>query len=329
MTSCGPPAARRIDVGSIFENIAMTVGRTPLVRLGRVGQGLGAVLAGKIEMRNPGGSVKDRIGLAMVEAAEAAGQLKPGSLLVEPTSGNTGIALAMIAAAKGYKLILTMPESMSPERVSLLKAFGAEVVLTRGTLMTEAVERARQLVRDNPGAVMLQQFENPANPAAHRATTGPEIWEDTAGAVDAVVAGVGTGGTITGVGEFLKSKKPSVRMIAVEPRNAAVLSGGRVGAHFIQGIGAGFVPKILRREIIDEVITVTEDQAFDHARRLACEEGILTGISSGAAMAAALEVAARESMRGKLVVVILCDGGERYVTTPLFREILGSVKRSA
>jgi cysteine synthase len=316
-------------VASIFESIAATVGRTPLVRLRRVARGIGGVIAGKIEMRNPGGSVKDRIGLAMVEAAEARGQLRPGSLLVEPTSGNTGIALAMIAAAKGYRLVLTMPESMSPERVSLLKVFGAEVVLTPGTLMMEAVERARQLVRENPGAVMLQQFENPANPAAHRATTGPEIWEDTDGAVDAVVAGVGTGGTITGVGEFLKSKKPSVRMIAVEPRNAAVLSGGRVGAHFIQGIGAGFVPKILRRDLIDEVIAVTEDQAFHHARQLACEEGILGGISSGAAMAAALQVAQRESMRGKLIVVILCDGGERYVTTPLFREILGSAKRTA
>jgi cysteine synthase A len=313
-------------VGQIFEDIAATVGRTPLVRLSRAGKGLPAHLIGKVESKNPGGSVKDRIGLAMIEDAERSGKLAPGSVLVEPTSGNTGIALAMIAAAKGYKLVLTMPESMSLERVALLKAFGAEVVRTPGTLMIEAVERARKLVRETPGAVMLQQFENPANPAAHRATTAPEIWEDTDGAVDVVVAGVGTGGTITGVGEVLKQKKPSVRMVAVEPKNAAVLSGGRVGPHFIQGIGAGFVPKILRRELIDEVITVTEDEAFAGARLLASSEGILVGISAGAAMAAALTVARRDAMRGKMVVVILPDGGERYVTTPLFQEILASSK---
>lgn len=306
----------------IFEDIAATVGRTPLVRLGRLGKGLPADLIGKVESRNPGGSVKDRIGLAMIEDAERSGKLKPGAVLVEPTSGNTGIALAMIAAAKGYRLILTMPESMSAERVALLKAFGAEVVRTPGTLMIEAVERARKILRETPGAVMLQQFENPANPAAHRETTAREIWEDTGGAVDVVVAGVGTGGTITGVGEVLKERKPSVRMVAVEPKNAAALGGGRVGPHFIQGIGAGFVPKILRRELIDEVIAVSEDAAFDHARRLACEEGILVGISSGAALAAAMEVAQREAMRGKMVIVILPDGGERYVSTPLFQEML-------
>jgi cysteine synthase A len=266
--------------------------------------------------------VKDRIGLAMIEDAERSGKLKPGAVLVEPTSGNTGIALAMIAAAKGYRLILTMPESMSAERVALLKAFGAEVVRTPGTLMIEAVERARKIQRETPGAVMLQQFENPANPAAHRETTAREIWEDTGGAVDVVVAGVGTGGTITGVGEVLKERKPSVRMVAVEPKNAAALSGGRVGPHLIQGIGAGFVPKILRRELIDEVIAVSEDAAFEHARRLACEEGILAGISAGAALAAAMEVAKREAMRGKMVIVILPDGGERYVSTPLFQEML-------
>ena len=281
----------------IFADIAATVGRTPLVRLARIGKGLPADLIGKIESKNPGGSVKDRIGLAMLADAEQRGKLKPGAVLVEPTSGNTGIALAMIAAARGYRLILTMPESMSPERVALLKAFGAEVVRTPGTLMLEAVERARQIVRETPGAVMLQQFENPANPAAHRETTAREIWEDTEGAVDVVVAGVGTGGTITGVGEVLKAKKPSVRMVAVEPKNAAVLSGGRVGPHLIQGIGAGFVPKILRRELIDEVMAVSEDEAFDFARRLACEEGILTGISSGAALAAAMVVAQRERLR--------------------------------
>src|SRR4051812_9274954 len=235
----------------------------------------------------------------MIAAAEAEGRLGPRSVLVEPTSGNTGIALAMVAAAKGYRLILTMPESMSTERVALLRAFGAEVVLTPGTLMIEAVERARKIVRETPNAVMLQQFENPANPAAHRATTAVEIWEDTGGAVDCVVAGVGTGGTITGIGEALKEKKPRVRMVAVEPKNAAVLSGGRVGPHFIQGIGAGFVPKILKREIIDEVIAVSEDEAFTEARRIASEEGILVGISAGAALAAAVRVAQREEMSGK------------------------------
>jgi cysteine synthase A len=263
----------------------------------------------------------------MIADAEAKGRLGPGSVLVEPTSGNTGIALAMVAAAKGYRLILTMPESMSAERVALLRAFGAEVILTPGTLMLEAVERARQIVRETPKAVMLQQFENPANPAAHRETTAKEIWEDTDGAVDCVVAGVGTGGTITGVGEVLKAKKPSVRMVAVEPKSAAVLSGGRACPHFIQGIGAGFVPKILRRDLIDEVLTATEDEAFEHARRLAAEEGILGGISAGAALSAAMTVASREQMRGKMVIVILCDSGERYVTTPLFQELIKPWKR--
>jgi len=309
-------------VASIHEDIAGTIGRTPLVRLKRIGLGLPAELIGKVESRNPGGSVKDRIGFAMIADAEAKGMLGPGSVLVEPTSGNTGIALAMVAAAKGYRLILTMPESMSAERVLLLRAFGAEVVLTPGTLMLEAVERARRIVRETPRAVMLQQFENPANPAAHRETTAKEIWEDSGGAVDCVVAGVGTGGTITGVGEVLKEKKPSVRMVAVEPKNAAVLSGGRAGPHFIQGLGAGFIPKILRRDLIDEVLTATEDQAFEHARRLAAEEGILAGISAGAALSAAVTVAGREEMRGKMVVVILCDSGERYVTTPLFQEMI-------
>jgi cysteine synthase A len=255
----------------------------------------------------------------MIEDAERRSVLGPGSVLVEPTSGNTGIALAMVAAAKGYRLVLTMPESMSEERVALLRAYGAEVVRTPGSLMVQAVEEARRIVRETPGAIMLQQFENPANPAAHRVTTGPEIWEDTGGAVDCVVAGVGTGGTITGVGEALKAKKPGVRMVAVEPRDAAALSGGRIGPHALQGLGAGFVPRILRREVIDEVVTVTEAEAFDCARRVATDEGILVGISSGAALSAATQVAARETMRGKLVVVILCDGGERYLTTPLFR----------
>ncbi|WP_437658031.1 cysteine synthase A [Sorangium sp. So ce1182] len=316
-------------MGSIFDNIAATIGRTPLVRLSSAGKGLRASLIGKVESRNPGGSVKDRIGLAMIEDAERRGKLTRGSVLVEPTSGNTGLALAMIAAAKGYRLILTMPESMSPERVALLRAFGVEVLQTPGSLMVQAVARARQIVEETPGAVMLQQFENPANPAAHRATTAREIWEDTDGAVDVVVAGVGTGGTITGVGEVLKEKKPGVKMIAVEPRNAAVLSGGRAGAHLIQGIGAGFVPKILRRELIDEVVPVSEDESFEAARRLAKTEGILVGISGGAAMAAALSVAARDEMQGKNIVVILPDGGERYVTSPLFKELIGHGRGAA
>ncbi|WP_438005661.1 cysteine synthase A [Sorangium sp. So ce321] len=316
-------------MGSIFDNIAATIGRTPLVRLSSAGKGLRASLIGKVESRNPGGSVKDRIGLAMIEDAERRGKLTRGSVLVEPTSGNTGLALAMIAAAKGYRLILTMPESMSPERVALLRAFGVEVLQTPGSLMVQAVARARQIVEETPGAVMLQQFENPANPAAHRATTAREIWEDTDGAVDVVVAGVGTGGTITGVGEVLKEKKPGVKMIAVEPRNAAVLSGGRAGAHLIQGIGAGFIPKILRRELIDEVVPVSEDESFDAARRLAKTEGILVGISGGAAMAAALSVAARDEMQGKNIVVILPDGGERYVTSPLFKELIGHGRGAA
>ncbi|WP_437620913.1 cysteine synthase A [Sorangium sp. So ce1151] len=316
-------------MGSIFDNIAATIGRTPLVRLSSAGKGLRASLIGKVESRNPGGSVKDRIGLAMIEDAERRGKLTRGSVLVEPTSGNTGLALAMLAAAKGYRLILTMPESMSPERVALLRAFGVEVLQTPGSLMVQAVARARQIVEETPGAVMLQQFENPANPAAHRATTAREIWEDTDGAVDVVIAGVGTGGTITGVGEVLKEKKPGVKMIAVEPRNAAVLSGGRAGAHLIQGIGAGFVPKILRRELIDEVVPVSEDESFDAARRLAKTEGILVGISGGAAMAAALSVAARDEMQGKNIVVILPDGGERYVTSPLFKELIGHGRGAA
>ncbi|MGK3985227.1 cysteine synthase A [Sorangium sp. So ce136] len=316
-------------MGSIFDNIAATIGRTPLVRLSSAGKGLRASLIGKVESRNPGGSVKDRIGLAMIEDAERRGKLARGSVLVEPTSGNTGLALAMLAAAKGYRLILTMPESMSPERVALLRAFGVEVLQTPGSLMVQAVARARQIVEETPGAVMLQQFENPANPAAHRATTAREIWEDTDGAVDVVIAGVGTGGTITGVGEVLKEKKPGVKMIAVEPRNAAVLSGGRAGAHLIQGIGAGFVPKILRRELIDEVVPVSEDESFDAARRLAKTEGILVGISGGAAMAAALSVAARDEMQGKNIVVILPDGGERYVTSPLFKELIGHGRGAA
>jgi cysteine synthase A len=314
-------------LGRIHDDVGSTIGGTPLVHLARIEASLagetgkGARLLGKLESRNPGGSVKDRIARAMIDDGERRGILAKGATLVEPTSGNTGIALAMLAAARGYKLVLTMPESMSPERVSLLRAYGAEVVLTPGTLMAEAVARAQRLVKDRPGAVMLQQFENPANPRAHFETTGPEIWDDTDGEVDALVAGVGTGGTITGAGEFLRSKRPEVLLCAVEPRSAAVLSGGRPGPHYIQGIGAGFVPKVLRRDLLDEIFTVGEDEAFDWARRLAQDEGILVGISSGAAMAAAVKLAQRETMAGRTIVVILCDGGERYVTTPLFGEI--------
>lgn len=314
-------------MSAIFGDIAESIGRTPLVRLNRTGANLPGCLFGKLESRNPGGSVKDRIARAMIEDAEKNGKLGSGCVLVEPTSGNTGIALAMLAAAKGIRLILTMPESMSPERVALLRAYGAEVVFTPGALMIQAVERAKKIARETPGALMLQQFENPVNPAAHRATTAVEIWEDTDGEVDAVVAGVGTGGTITGVGSFLKEKKPDVKMIAVEPQAAAVLSGGKPGPHFIQGIGAGFIPGVLDRKIIDEVVPISDDEAFEHARQLARDEGILAGVSAGAAIAAALRVARREDMQGRNIVAILCDGGERYLSTPLFSELFARPRR--
>jgi len=307
----------------IHKNVSETVGKTPLVDLGRIGAGLGARLVAKIESRNPCGSVKDRIGVAMVDAAEKQGLLTKGATIVESTSGNTGIALAFVAAARGYKLILTMPERMSIERVVLLRLLGAEVILTPGSLMRDAVDRAKQLAAEIPGAVQLKQFENPANPEIHRQTTAQEIWNDTEGAVDIFVAGVGTGGTITGVGEVLKQKKPGVRIVAVEPENAAVLSGKKARNHMIQGIGAGFIPAILNRDIIDEVIAVTEDDAFVCARRLAREEGILAGISSGATLAAALAIAARPESKGKLIVTMVCDTGERYINTPLMGELAG------
>jgi cysteine synthase A len=307
----------------VFDNVTMTTGKTPLVRLRKVGAGLDVVLVGKVEARNPCGSVKDRIGVAMIEDAERSGRLEPGATLVEPTSGNTGVALAFAAAAKGYRLVLTMPERMSRERAALLRFLGAQVVFTPGSLMRNAVERAAEIAAETPGAVMLQQFKNPANPRVHRETTAVEIWEDTGGSVDVFVAGVGTGGTITGVGTYLKERKPSVTIVAVEPAKAAVLSGRRAGNHMIQGIGAGFVPEILDRSVIDEVIAVTEDDAYGNARRLAREEGLLVGISSGAALAAALEIARRPETRGKTVVVMLPDTGERYVTTPLFEELVG------
>lgn len=300
-------------------NITELVGNTPLVRLERFGAGLGAEVVAKLEYFNPGGSVKDRIGLAMIEAAERAGLLKTGSVIIEPTSGNTGIALAFIAAARGYRLILTMPETMSIERRKLLAAFGAEIVLTPGSEgMSGAVRKAEELAAERPGSFIPQQFKNPANPEAHRRTTAEEIWRDTDGRVDIVVAGVGTGGTITGAAEVLKQRKASLRAIAVEPADSPVLSGGRPGPHKIQGIGAGFVPDVFRRELIDEILTVTTDEAFTAARRLAREEGILCGISSGAAAYAARLVAARPENRGKLVVTVLPDTGERYLSTPLF-----------
>lgn len=303
----------------IADDITKLVGNTPLVRINKLTKGLGAEVLVKLEYFNPCGSVKDRIGVSMIEAAEKAGTIDRDSILVEPTSGNTGIALAFVCAVKGYRLILTMPETMSMERRGMLKAFGAELVLTPGALgMKGAIEKAEELVKENPKAIMLQQFKNPANPEAHRKTTAEEIWRDTDGLVDALVAGVGTGGTITGVGEIIKKKKPTFKVIAVEPEASPVLSGGSPGPHKIQGIGAGFVPEVLDRQIIDRVIKVTNDSAFETARRLTREEGIFCGISSGAAMWAALKIAKEEEFKGKLIVVIIPDLGDRYLSTELF-----------
>ena len=303
----------------IFPDVVSAVGRTPLVQLQRFAKGLGVRLVAKLETFNPSASVKDRVAAAMILAAEADGRLKPGATLIEATSGNTGIGLAVAAAAKGYRLVLTMPERMSKERIALLKYLGAEVVLTEGSLMRPAVDEAKALVRRTPGAVMLDQFSNPANAEVHRRVTAEELWADTEGRIDVFIAGVGTGGTITGVGQALKAKKPSVRIVAVEPEKCAVLSGGAPGHHLIQGIGAGFVPAILDRSVIDEVVTVSEDDAFANARRLAREEGIGSGISSGAALTAAIKLARRHE--GQLMVVLLADSGERYLTTPLVGEL--------
>ncbi len=305
----------------IFDDITKTIGHTPLVRINRMTKGMKAQVVVKLESFNPLSSVKDRIGVAMIEDAERKGLLKEGSVIVEPTSGNTGIALAFVAAAKGYRLILTMPDTMSLERRQLLGIFGAELVLTPGAEgMKGAIRKAEELVATTPGAMMPQQFNNPANPEIHRKTTAEEIWEDTDGKADILVAGVGTGGTLTGVAEVIKKRKPGFRAIAVEPEASPILSGGQPGPHKIQGIGAGFVPGVLNRGIIDEIVTVSNDNAGITARRLAREEGILAGISCGAALWAALEVAKRPESAGKMIVVVLPDTGERYLSTWLFKE---------
>jgi cysteine synthase len=305
----------------IAEDITALIGGTPLVRLHGISERSGATIVGKLESLNPGGSVKDRIGLSMLDAAEEAGLISPGrTTIVEPTSGNTGIALAMFAAGRGYRVVLTMPETMSMERRNLLRAYGAELVLTPGAQgMKGAIARADELDKEIDGAFVPQQFENPANPEVHRRTTAREVWDDTDGEVDVFVAGVGTGGTVTGVGEVLKKRKPDVKIVAVEPKDSPVLSGGQPGPHKIQGMGAGFVPKVLNTQVYDEVVQVTNEQAFEAARDLA-SEGILVGISAGANAYAAYVVGSRPENRGKLIVTVMCDTGERYLSTALFAE---------
>jgi cysteine synthase A len=307
-------------MGKIAKDISDLVGNTPLVYLKHIGNGLPGIIVAKLESFNPGGSVKDRIGVSMIDAAEEQGLLNKGDTIIEPTSGNTGIALAMVAAARGYKLVLTMPETMSVERRNLLKALGAEIVLTPGPEgMMGAVKKAEELVKKAENAFMPQQFTNPSNPEIHRKTTAEEIWSDTDGKVDIVVVGVGTGGTLTGIAEVLKDRKKSLKVVAVEPKASAVLSGNPAGPHVIQGIGAGFIPDVLNRKVLDEIAQVENEEAMEMTRRLAKEEGILAGISSGAALSAAVELASRQDSKGKMIVVILPDTGERYLSTPLFQ----------
>lgn len=307
----------------IYESLTDLIGNTPLLQLNRFSQsqGLDTALIGKLEYLNPAGSVKDRIAYAMIDTAEKAGILKPGAVIVEPTSGNTGIGLASVAAAKGYRIILTMPETMSIERRNLLKAYGAELVLTEGAKgMKGAIAKAEELSQEIPNAVILGQFVNPANPQVHKETTGPEIWKDTDGKVDIVIAGIGTGGTITGIGAFLKEKNPNIQIIAVEPESSPVLTQGTAGPHKIQGIGAGFIPDTLDTKIYDEVVTVSDSAAFEFAKVVAATEGLLVGISSSAAIKAAVEVAKRPENKGKNIIIILPDSGEKYLSTPLFEK---------
>ena len=303
----------------IAVNIAELIGNTPLVRINRITTGCAGEVLAKLEFQNPGASVKDRIGLSMIEAAEKAGRIKPDTIILEPTSGNTGIGIAMVCAARGYKCTIIMPDTMSKERRMVLRAYGAELILTPGAeRMPGAIKKAMEMAAADPRYFIPQQFENPANPEVHRRTTAEEIWRDTDGKADILISGIGTGGTITGVGEVIKAKKPSFQCIAIEPDASPVLSGGQAGPHPLQGIGAGFVPKILNTKIYDEIVRVKNDDAMNMARRLAKEEGILVGISSGAAMWAAVEVAKRESSKGKLIVTIIPSFGERYLSTPLF-----------